>query len=109
MHEADGATFQLAGVLAGVPVLHDMNGRKSITNAAESIVRAVYDLLQPRGPIRAIIYRDSAGMFDAIAVRDGHFAGFIILNAATPDGAFARLAAHMRNQRSFTPGGTLYA
>jgi hypothetical protein len=83
--------FALVGQIAGLPVIHDLNGRVSVTNAVEEVVDAVMTLCAPFRP-PAIIYRDSTGTFDAIRVVDGLFAGFIITNAPTDAEAFNRIA-----------------
>jgi len=94
MYHANGAKFQLAGQIAGIPIIHDLGGRVSVTNAAEGVVAAVIDLVRPHGghAPRAIIYRNSAGMYDAMRIERGQFAGLMIVNGTSDCEAFNRLA-----------------
>jgi hypothetical protein len=107
MHHAGGAKFQLAGQIAGIPIIFDMGGRVSVTNAAEAVVAAVIDIVRPHGrhPPRAIIYRDSAGMYDAMRIERGEFAGFVIVNGTSDHEAFNKLAdeLHKAPCRLFVP------
>ncbi len=61
----------------------------SVTNAVEAVVRDVYasqrlDEYQVRP---RLIYRDSDGQWDGIAVRNGEFVGFVGLGAREPEDA----------------------
>ncbi|MEX3859616.1 hypothetical protein AB3X94_37130 [Paraburkholderia sp. BR10923] len=91
MYNAGGAKFALVGQIGGIPIIHDLNGAKSVTNAAEQVVATVLALCGANRP-QAIIYRDSAGMFDALRVRHGEFAGFMIVNGHTDAEAFNCIA-----------------
>ena len=104
MHHAGGACFDFVATLDGYPVIHDLNGRCSITNAAEDVVFAVIEVVSraraaaiaagltvSRFHPRAIIYRDSAGMFDAMLVRRGEFEDFVVLNGSSAAEAIERL------------------
>jgi hypothetical protein len=89
--ESQRVEFALVGQIAGLPVIHDLDGQVSVTNAAEEVVEAVLEMCAPFCP-PAIIYRDTLGHFDAMRVIDGAFAGFIITNAATDCEAFNRIS-----------------
>lgn len=59
----------------GVIVLTDLNGSQSITNDAEAVIvdlSTKYDLVKNR-----VIYRDSMGRYDGLAVKGNRFVGFI--------------------------------
>ena len=70
-----------AGLEDGVIVIYDLGGFRSITNDAEAVIEDVarlYDLSQHR-----VIYQDTAGEWDGIAVVHNKFAGFILLPQGT--------------------------
>lgn len=79
-----------ARVEDGAVVLEDIGGGRSVTNDAEAVVADLaargFDLTLP------VIYRDTMGAWDGIAVRGGAFAGFYSLGAARTDHAAARAA-----------------
>ena len=60
----------------------------SITNAAEVIIRDLAErgVLDPIKP-RRIVYLDQLGQWDGLAVRDGKFAGFVMLRARSEENA----------------------
>lgn len=107
MLHAGGACFEFEGVVGQTPVLRDLNGRCSITNAAESVVFATLEQLRamtinwsgegppPRIRPRAIVYRDSTGTYDALRVDRDEFADFLILNAMNLQEAFEALALRL--------------
>jgi hypothetical protein len=89
-------------VLRGAAVLYDRDrGRRSLTSAMDEIVPHLYR----RGILtakRALIYRDSDGVFDGVAHAKGQFAGFYPLRARTRAGAIKAL---VRRNRSKAGGG----
>ena len=109
MHHAGGACFDFVSIIDGYPVIHDMNGRCSVTNAAEDVVFAVLEVVSrarvSRFHPRAVIYRDSAGMFDAMLVKRCAFEEFVILNGSSADEALERLRLHFQKleQTEFSP------
>lgn len=68
-------------------LITDTGGSLSVTNDAEAVIA---DLLQAH-PLEAkvlrIIYRDSDGRWDGMAVADGVFAGFVSIGATSRDSA----------------------
>lgn len=90
------AKFRIAGQIAGQPVIHDLGGPRSVTNEAELVVQAVLARFGHAPHIRAIIYRDSVGVFDAMRIEGGHFAEFIIADASSDAEAFNRIADALR-------------
>ena len=103
--DAGGARFELVGLIAGVPIVHDLDldDHTSVTNAAEAVVPAVlaeltHDGMRPE----AIVYRDSMGVFDALLVDEGgRFAGYLSLGGATShSAAFAALPEKLAAARS---------
>ncbi|MEX3929797.1 hypothetical protein AB4Y36_38300 [Paraburkholderia sp. BR10936] len=97
-HDASGAKFAMVGQIAGIPVIHDLNGRMSVTNAAEDVVRTVLLLCNGTQP-PAIIYRDSRGIYDAMRIVNGRFYDFILTGADTDVEAFNRIADLLRKPR----------
>lgn len=107
MLHAGGACFELECIVGQTPVIRDLNGRCSVTNAAEAVVTATLERLRDMaknyaGPghvqrprPRAIVYRDSSGMWDALRILGGEFDDYIILNAATVPEAFEALAERL--------------
>jgi hypothetical protein len=101
MYEVQGASFQLVGIFLGVPVIIDMNGRRTVTNAAESVVAKVLELVRPRGAIQAIVYRDAYGEFDALVVDTaGRFVGYAIMRASSQDEALEKLPEALRQHET---------
>ena len=89
----------IARIEDGAIVIEDQRNGRSVTNDAELVIADLhergFDLSLP------VIYRDSLGRWDGLAVRGGHFTGFYPLNSATSSSyaeAWARLrtlqAAH---------------
>lgn len=107
MLHAGGACFEFEGIIGQTPVIRDLNGRCSVTNAAEAVVFATLERLRamtaswtgegpaPRIRPRAIVYQDSAGMWDALRLQGREFDDFVILNATTLAEAFEKLAEHL--------------
>jgi hypothetical protein len=107
MLHAGGACFEFDGIIGQTPVIRDLNGRCSVTNAAEAVVFATLERLramvasyQGPGPApsirpRAIVYQDSSGTWDALRLQGREFDDFIVLNAATLSEAFEALAGHL--------------
>ena len=60
----------------------------SITNAAEQVIDDLVDegVLDPIKP-RRIVYPDKRGRWDGLAVREGKFAGFVMLKAWSEEDA----------------------
>jgi hypothetical protein len=60
--------------------LEDGGKGRSITNAAEDVIRHLETALAAHGldlvDRYAVIYRDTMGNWDQLLTRDGHFAGF---------------------------------
>lgn len=79
MSQFTGAAFT-ARVESGAVVIEDLNKGRSVTNDAAAVistlVRRGYDLALP------VIYRDTAGEWDGLRVRDGRFSGFYPLGGA---------------------------
>jgi hypothetical protein len=103
--EAGGALFQFAGVIDGVPLIHDLDasGMCSVTNAAEAVVPAVLAELTHEGMRpEVIVYRDSEGIFDGLLIDEGgRFAGYLSLGGATSHtAAFEALPARLAAARS---------
>lgn len=76
----------------GAIVVQDKDGPVSVTNDAESVVADIVSFLGPvvdLGKFR-IVYCDSDGRWDGIVVKDGKFAGFLILAAQSVNAAVAR-------------------
>jgi hypothetical protein len=107
MIHAGGACFEFEGIVGQTPVLRDLNGRCSVTNAAEAVVFATLERVRtmmenhpgpgpaPQFRPRAIVYRDSAGMWDALRLQGREFDDYILLNASTLAEAFEKLATHL--------------
>lgn len=69
----------------GVLVVTDLGGDRSVTNDAEAVVKHLasrYDLGQKR-----IVYRDSEGRWDGLAVQNGEFAGFVMIGGRCTEDA----------------------
>lgn len=63
-----------------VVVLIDRNeGDRSVTNDAEAVVRQIREVLDLTA--RRIVYRDTEGKWDGIAVANGEFHHFVPLRA----------------------------
>lgn len=64
-------------------VISDLNapGRSSVTNDADRVVRTVLEYTDLRK--RRILYRDSSGTWDGMAVSQGVFAGFVGIGATS--------------------------
>ena len=81
------------GVLVVVDL--DRNGWRSVTNDAEGVVSDLAELrpdLLARVPL--VPYRDSMGRWDALrASREGTFAGFVLIGAASEEEAIAWVLA----------------
>lgn len=81
------------GVLVVVDL--DRDGWRSVTNDAEGVTSDLAELrpdLLARVPL--IPYRDSMGRFDALSVsREGAFAGFVLIGAASEEEAVAWVLA----------------
>lgn len=60
-----------------VVVLIDQDRGRSITNDAEMVVREIAEVLDLTA--RRIVYRDTMGKWDGIAVEGGRFAHFVML------------------------------
>ena len=77
-----------------VMVLYDTDkpGKMSVTNDAENAV-AYLMLRYPNPTWTRLIYRDSDGYFDELAVKNGEFVGFAPLRETTLAGALARIEA----------------
>lgn len=75
----------------GVICVVDMNGdcRPSVTNDAENVVLEVGKLFDVNA--YPLIYRDSAGVWDEIVVKDGKFAGFKSLDQRDLPAAIAKV------------------
>lgn len=68
-----------------VIVVIDHDGGRSVTNAAEHVVRMVatlHDVNQHR-----IVYQDTDGRWDGLGTEDGVFSHFVILGARTREEA----------------------
>lgn len=101
MHHAGGACFEFIGFIAGIPLLHDRGGRVSITNAAEAVCDVVCDVSRAHNVRpRAILYRDSFGVIDAMLLDHLTFAGFLALNATEHDEALDLLYRELGVKRS---------
>ncbi len=88
-------TYELRGPLVLI-IEHDTEGSCSVANDAENVIaELVADGLDLEG--RRIIYRDACGSWDELQHRDGHFVGFNILNASTPERATLRLGLPPRH------------
>ena len=88
----------------GAIIVEDRDLGRSVTNDAENVIADLrereFDLSLP------VIYRDTMGRYDGLTVRDGRFAGFYPLNAASSTDygeARARLRA-MQAARDERPG-----
>ncbi|MFP4891907.1 hypothetical protein [Paraburkholderia sp. EG304] len=96
---AQRTDLALLGLVAGVPVTHDLDTPdcRSVTNAAEAVVAAVLAVTGRQRPA-VIVYRDRMGRFDGLLVGDGDaFAGYLPLDGARSyDEALALLRTHAR-------------
>jgi hypothetical protein len=75
-------------------IFDESNGGKSVTNDAEQVIADFAE----RGidvDQRRVIYRDSTGLWDGMATRDGRFVAFILLGRTDMGHAIA--AAWQRN------------
>ncbi len=80
-------------LIDGVIVVEDDNdGAMSVTNDIEAVVRAMAERYRrPHGPM---IYRDSLGNWDGVAVQDGEYRAFVPLNVRSRDEALIGIALH---------------
>lgn len=69
------AEYELVMLTDMFILILDQDGARSVTNDAARVVR---DIDQKLGGIgkRSLFYRDSAGHFDQLLVKNGHFDGF---------------------------------
>lgn len=85
-------------VLRGKVVLYDRDsGRRSLTSAIDEVVPHLYR----RGILtakRALVYKDSEGVFDGVAHAGGQFMGFFPLGAKTMARAIKKLAQRSRSK-----------
>ena len=89
--------FYSAEIRDGAIVIVDggEEGTPTVTNTAEQVIEDLrargYDLTMP------IVYRDSHGRWDGLAVKDGAFADFIMLGGTSHTDALEKLAARWRS------------
>jgi hypothetical protein len=77
----------------------------SITNAADQVIhdlvdRGMLDAIKPR----RIVYLDQGGQWDGLAVRDGNFAGFVMLGARSEEDAIQAAIQSDWNAQSLGAG-----
>lgn len=77
----------------GVIIVEDDNdGAMSVTNDIEAVARALSARYErPHGPM---IYRDSLGNWDGVAIEGGEYRAFIPFNVRTRDEALIGIALH---------------
>lgn len=61
-------------------IVDDDNGGMSVTNAAEAVVKDIYEFYGDR----RIVYRDTMGEWDELLHNHGTFAGFSIYRDGVP-------------------------
>jgi hypothetical protein len=66
----------------------DQDRGPSVTNDAENVIDDLSRAQVLAG--RRVLYRDTDGRWDELLVRDGAFAGFVALGAASAAGALAK-------------------
>jgi hypothetical protein len=72
-------------------LITDLDQGRSVTNDAENVIADLartYDLTA-----RRVIYRDTMGVWDGLAVNRGKFTGFVAIDARTRDDAVQRARA----------------
>lgn len=83
----------MVGVLEGPPrilaVIDTNLGGTSVTNDIEAVLAVLNDQLGLQGA--HVLYRDSAGNWDAVNHANGEFVGFRLLGAATLEDAVKQL------------------
>lgn len=71
-----------------VIVVTDLCRGRSVTNDAEAVVAGLAGQFDMRA--RRVVYCDTAGRWDGMAVTCGRFTGFVMLGAASREEAVAR-------------------
>ena len=104
--DTHGARFKIVGMVSRIPIIHDLDDGRSVTNDAENVVPAVLAALGITDGVLAIIYRDTAGVFDALRVEyrypvGGQFGGFLALDAENETQALERLPAALARAQTW--------
>lgn len=80
MRELNGVHFGVIGQFDGIVFLADYDGPKSMTNAAEHIVKWANE----KWPGTRVVYRDTEGDWGELINADGEFVGFDDYNGDLP-------------------------
>lgn len=83
------ADYTVEDLLDVILVVDLDKGGRSVTNDAEGVIEDLRraGLIRPGVPV---VYRDSTGTWDRLAVKDGRFAGFVSIGAKIREEAIAR-------------------